>query len=128
MKDVELSVLSGMNWSVNSFGLAVVADIVASDSDQQLFIFRTFGKLAARNLLDMQNELKYLEQKQEELDNEAEFSTDRVLCSALRSYDDFKKHIASHAGLQMRQKLQEEIEVKLDKYRTISSRCIERKK
>ena len=102
--------------TLHATGFAAAAEFLASDADHESFIFRKFRRLAARNLLDMQNELNYLEQRQEQLDREVALSSDDVLCSAARNYDDFKENLASHQGLQMRKDLQEETDRKLEKY------------
>lgn len=117
--DVEMNRLETNDTrdATNSFGFAAVADILASDADHQLFIFRKFNTLAARNLLDMQNELQYLERRQEELDREVELSCDEILCKAMRNYDEFKGNVHSHHGLRKRRELQEQIQQQLHKYR-----------
>jgi hypothetical protein len=112
--DIEMNVLK--DETCNSFGFAAVADVVTSDADQQLFIFRKFNKLAARNILGLQNELKYLERQLEELDHEVEYSSDRILCQSMRSYDDFRENIKSQSGLQIRQNLHDDIDRKLSRY------------
>ena len=117
MNDIEMNVLRARKRTTMNGGFAAVADFVASDPDNELFVFRKFNHLAARNLLNMQNELKYLERLQEELDREVA-SNDDVLCSAMRNYEELKENLKSHRGIQKRKKLQEQIERKLDKYRT----------
>jgi hypothetical protein len=120
MEDVEMNTWRVKDTMTHSFGFAAVADFVASDADQQLFVFRKFNKMAARNLLEMQNELQFLEQRQEELDREVELSGDEILCKAMRNYDEFKENLDSHPGLQERRKLQEQVEQQMHKYRKSS--------
>ena len=102
--------------ALSATGFAAAANFLASDADHESFIFRKFSRLAARDLLDMQNELKYLEQQQEQLDREVALSSDDVLCSAARNYDDFIESLETHQGLQKRKDLQDEIHSKLEKY------------
>lgn len=118
-----MNILEVKDKATHNFGFAAVADFVASDADQQLFVFRKFNKLAARNLLDMQNELLYLEQRQEELDREVELSGDEILCKAMRNYDEFKENVDSHPGLQERRRLQEQIEKQMHKFRKFPEAC-----
>ena len=102
-----------------AIGFAAAANFVASDSDQETFVFRKFNRLSARNLISMQNELMYLEQQQDVLDREVALSTDHVLASAMMDYDDFKENLDSHPGLQKRRELQDQIAKLLDKYRAL---------
>ena len=113
MGDVEMNVTKEV---LSATGFAAAANFLASDADHESFIFRKFSKLAARDLLDMQNELKYLEQQQEQLDREVTRSEDDVLCSAARNYDDFVESLETHQGVQKRKDLQDEIHSKLEKY------------
>ena len=126
-KDLEMNVLEVSGTTMKSFGIAAVADIIASDADQQLFIFRKFNNLAARNLLDMQNELQFLENRQEELDREVELSGDENLCKAVSNYDEFKENLKSHHGLQERRRLKEQIEQQMHKYRMPLEHVIRRR-
>lgn len=120
MEDVEMNTAASHHWSSNAIGFAAAASFVASEVDQETSIFRKFNKLSARNLIDMQNELLDLEERQEELDRKAAHGTDHILASAEMDYDDYKENLTSHPGLQERKKLQEEIEAKLDKYRAFA--------
>ena len=121
MNDIEMNVLRARKRTTMNGGFAAVADFVASDPDNELFVFRKFNSLAARNLLNMQNELKCLERQQEDLDHEVTLSSDDMLCSAARNYDDFKENLESHIGIQKRKHLQDEIARMLDKYCMLSS-------
>ena len=101
---------------LGTFGFDAVSEFVASDVDQESFIFRKFSKLAARNLIAMQNELLHLEQRQERLDREVAITADDILCSAMRNFDKFKENLDSRPDLQKRKAVQDEIELKLEKY------------
>jgi hypothetical protein len=116
MEDIGMNITKEPTTILHATGFAAAAEFLASDADRESFIFRKFSRLAARNLLDMQNELKYLEREQEKLDREVTLSKDDVLCSAARNYDDFMENLASHQGLQKRKDLQNEIDCRLEKY------------
>ena len=51
-------------------GFAGVADFIASDKEHSTSIYRQFQKIAARNILYLQSELRELELRQEEFDRD----------------------------------------------------------
>lgn len=78
----------------DSTGLANVCDgypalsrWIGRDPDGETLVFRRFGKLSARNLLHLQSQLIQLEQKIDNLDDEARGSTDLDARQASRRWE-----------------------------------------
>lgn len=118
MEDIEMG---SRDASASAFGFPAMAAVVATDADYELFVFRKFDRLSARNLINMQNEIQHLEQRQQRLDHELLFSDDDILCTAMRNYDELKDQLQihpMHSGIALRKRLQEEIAEKMDVYRT----------
>ena len=98
-------------------GYPAVAAWMARDPDNETFIYRKFDKLSARNLLNLQSELIYLEWKLENLDNETWTSGDQVLKQSARKWETFVKNAAVREEEKRRMELNIEIKIKLREYR-----------
>ncbi|KAK4032541.1 hypothetical protein C8A01DRAFT_20386 [Parachaetomium inaequale] len=74
-----------------SEGFAAVAEWIALDPDNETFIFRKFGRLAARNLLYQQARITKLEKELEELDKQLAESKDMAVKDAARTWEQLVK-------------------------------------
>lgn len=98
------------------YGYGAAAELIAGDSDNEAFIFRKFGNLAARRLLSLEAELIELEEEQRKLDGEVR-DGDRELKFSMEKYENFIKHANDDRGPEkVRVDLAKEIDEKLDKY------------
>jgi hypothetical protein len=73
-------------------GYPALASWIARDPDHETFIFRRFGKLAARNLLHLQARLIALEHEVDQLDDEARKSSDFEAKQSSRRWETLMKH------------------------------------
>lgn len=68
-------------------GYPALANWVSRDPDSETFVFRKFGRLAARNILHLQCKLIALEKEIDDLDEEARQSPDLEARQASRRYE-----------------------------------------
>jgi hypothetical protein len=76
-------------------GFAAVAKWTAMDPDNETLIYRKFDELAARNLLYLQSELLFLEQKLYDMDKKDASSDDMDLKDAARTWETLMRQIKS---------------------------------
>jgi hypothetical protein len=111
-------------WS-NSFhiadgmGFPQLSEFVSQDPDHETYVFRSFSKLAARTLLQLQSELSLLEQEQERLD-EASKSRDNVQVQRMmifwQSTERWEKDGVQDESVKRRIELADEIAAKIERY------------
>ena len=66
-------------------GFPALAYRIAVNPDYEVFIFRKFDRLSARNLLNLESRLAYLERKLDQADEQAEQQAERGDNETLRS-------------------------------------------
>lgn len=111
--DVEV----GQSAEARRDGYPAVAAWMARDPDNETFIYRKFDRLSARNLLNLQSELIYLELKLESFDNETWTSGDQDLKQSARKWETFVKNAEVREEEKKRMELNREIRIKLREYR-----------
>lgn len=82
--DVELGTLRD--------GYPALAAWITRDPDNETFVFRKFGRLAARNILHLQSQLIALEYEIDQLDDEARRSNDFEAQQSSRRWETLMKH------------------------------------
>jgi hypothetical protein len=100
---------------MESNGYATAANSIAQDPDKETYVFCRFGRLTARNLLNLQGELLVLQNELDGLDAEAVSSPDPDLHSSMRSWEDLAKNAKSSQDRRLT--IASDLEVKLYKYR-----------
>lgn len=105
---------------VSKEGFAAVSSWVATDPDNETFVYRKFDDLAARNLLYLQSELLCLEKELHVLDREDAEGEDMEAKDAARTWETLVRQ--SDAGLESARKrmdLIRGIRAKLKEYREL---------
>ncbi len=101
-------------------GFPQLADIVAQDTDKELYIFRSFNTMSTRILLQLQSELASLEKEQQRLDEEAtKIQYDRrlqMMLTSWRSLEDLDSEARSNSEVVQRVELASRIADKLERY------------
>jgi hypothetical protein len=73
-------------------GYPALASWTARDPDKETFIFRKFGRLAARNILHLQAQLVALEHEIDVLDEETRYGSDMEAKQSLRRWESLMEH------------------------------------
>ena len=118
MADIEFTEIEDGKMLHGKDGYPALADFIATDPDGGTFVFRRFGNLTARRLLNLETELTVMEQRQTALEKEAENSKDHELHSSLRDWKTLSRNPNSKDNITARKRLADEINEKLDEYRT----------
>jgi hypothetical protein len=101
-------------------GFQSLATFMSSNSNSESFIFKRFDKLAARNLLYLQSELAYLQNRLEDFDSKDAQSKDREERKCARSWEDFEEMKNSSSRQRERWDLMHKIRESLREYRAQS--------
>jgi hypothetical protein len=72
-------------------GFPALAYRIAVNPDYEVFIFRKFDRLSARNLLHLESRLAYLERKLDQADEQAERGDNETLRS-IRAWEAFEEN------------------------------------
>ncbi|KAH8894449.1 hypothetical protein GQ53DRAFT_857809 [Thozetella sp. PMI_491] len=108
---------SDVELGIPQEGYPALADWIAADPDSESFIFRKFGRLAARNLLMLQAQLFALEFEYDELEREMCNSTDLSQRESSRRWETFLKHSGDPGRPEARQlSLSVQVRNKLKEY------------
>lgn len=78
-------------------GFPELACRLAINPDYEAFIFRKFDRLSARNLLQLESKLGYLEWKLEQADKGAENSHDTETLRSIRTWEAFEENAKDQA-------------------------------
>jgi len=84
-KDVEKH--AGQTSQQKPLGFAALSSLMASDGAQELFVFRKFDEISARNLLYMQCELLSIEERLKKCDKKLASSGDIDLEEAAETWE-----------------------------------------
>jgi hypothetical protein len=109
-------------------GYASAAAFIASDPDNETFVYRKFDQLGARNLLYLQCELLHLEQKLNRLDETTRASNDPDIREEARSWDAFTESFdrRNQTAVQ-KMELILKIRAKMKEYRTFWHSALSRR-
>lgn len=101
-------------------GYPALASWIGRDPDGETLVFRRFRKLSARNLLHLQSQIIELEQKIEELDDEAQGSADLDARQASRRWETLTQ-LAADPTRPERERLEKvtELSSKMKEYGTV---------
>jgi hypothetical protein len=120
--DIELSASSQQNDALVGRplrGFPSLSAFMSSNSNSESFIFKRFDKLAARNLLYLQSELAYLQQRLEKFDEkDAQPRSGLEDRRCARSWDDFEDMKDTSPKQKERWDLMHRIRETLREYRT----------
>jgi hypothetical protein len=123
-RDVELSSGSQQDGTTGQRplrGFPSLAAFMSSNSNSETFIFKRFDKLAARNLLYLQSELAYLQDKLDDFDRrDAQPPCDLEVRKCARSWEDFEEMKDTSSKQRARWDLIHRIRETLREYRTQS--------
>jgi hypothetical protein len=75
-------------------GYPALAAWIARDPDNETFVFRKFGRLAARNILHLQSQIIAIERDVDQLDEEARRSSDLEARQSSRRWETLMEHAA----------------------------------
>ena len=99
-------------------GYSSLADAVATVPDYELFIFKKFDRLAARNLLHLESQLLALEKRLEDLDEQTRSGVDTTLSQSARTWEVFEENAKDPSRPEAgRMQVVKEISLKLKEYR-----------
>ena len=115
-EDVEKQ--AGQNCEQKPLGFAALSSLMASDGDQELFIFRKFDEISARNLLYMQCELLSIEERLKKCDRKLSSSDDMDLEEAAETWEVMVKQ-AKNGRIEAKEMMElvQELRVKIKEYR-----------
>jgi hypothetical protein len=101
-------------------GFSCLADRIAMNPEYEAFIFRKFDRLSARNLLQLESRLVYLEWKLDEADDQAARSRDNETLRSIRVWEAFEENAKDSTRLEhSRMRICNEIIEALKEYRKI---------
>lgn len=111
------------NGSSARDGYSSLATWIAHDPDNESYVFRKFGRLSARNLLNLQSQLLDLERRIDTWDDEARRSQDFDLRQSMRRWETFEKFAKDPRRPEYQKaKLDQELKEKIQEYRSSPSK------